>query len=60
MSFIFIQGAAILAMHMRLSLGMALMGMAGVGVAFLATYLLPETVGRDLETVGAPSASAAA
>ena len=60
MSFIFIQGAAILAMHMRLSLGMALMGMAGVGVAFLATYLLPETVGRDLETVGAPAAGAAA
>jgi hypothetical protein len=52
MSFIFIQGVAMLAAHLGLSVAMMVMGMAGVTCAFLATFLLPETAGRDLRAVG--------
>jgi MFS family permease len=52
MSFVFIQGVALLASHMALSLSMMIMGMAGAAVAFIATFLLPETAGRDLRHVG--------
>jgi MFS family permease len=51
MSFIFIQGVALLAVHLGLSLSMMIMGMAGVSTAFLATFLLPETAGRDLRAI---------
>ena len=48
MSGIFIQGVAILAAGMALNLSMTLMGSIGVVCALIATVLLPETVGRDL------------
>lgn len=54
-SFIFIQGVAMLAAHLALSEGMMMMGVAGASCAFIATFLLPETAGRDLRTVGAHS-----
>ena len=50
MSFIFIQGVALLAVHFGLSLAMMAMGMVGVTTAFLVTFMLPETAGRDLRT----------
>jgi MFS family permease len=53
MSFVFIQGVAILAAHLTLSLSMMTMGMVGATIAFIATFLLPETAGRDLRAVGA-------
>jgi MFS family permease len=52
MSFIFIQGVAFLAVRLTLPLGMMIMGMAGAACAFLVTFLLPETAGRDLRDVG--------
>ena len=52
MSFIFIQGVAMLAAQLGLSVAMMVMGMAGVTCAFIATFLLPETRGRDLRAVG--------
>lgn len=51
-SFIFIQGVALLAAHLALSLSMMTMGMVGATCAFIATFLLPETAGRDLRTIG--------
>ena len=54
MSFVFIQGVAILAVHLPLSVGMMVMGMAGAGLALFSTFLLPETAGRDLRVVGVP------
>ena len=53
-SFIFIQGVAILAGHLALSLSMMTMGMVGAACAFIATLLLPETAGRDLRTALSP------
>lgn len=52
MSFVFIQGVALLAAHLALGSSMMAMGMAGATIAFIATFLLPETAGRDLRTVG--------
>lgn len=57
LSFIFIQGVAILAGHLALSLSMMTMGMVGATCAFVATFLLPETAGRDLRRVGHPDFS---
>lgn len=54
-SFVFIQGVALLAAHLALSQSMMTMGVIGASCAFLATFLLPETTGRDLRTVGLPS-----
>jgi MFS family permease len=56
MSFIFIQGVALLAAHQALSLSMMAFGMAGAACAFIATLLLPETAGRDLRSTGNPIA----
>ncbi len=55
MSFVFIQGVALLAAHLALSMSMMIMGMIGATIAFLATFLLQETAGRDLRTVGTPA-----
>lgn len=52
MSFAFIQGVAILAAHFTLGIGMLGMGIAGAACALIATFMLPETVGRDLRKVG--------
>ena len=52
MSFIFIQGVAILASHLALSSSMMTMGIVGATCAFIATLLLPETAGRDLRGDG--------
>lgn len=49
---LFIQGVAFLSTSMALSTGMMLMGMTGVACAVVATLMLPETVGRDLATIG--------
>jgi MFS family permease len=57
MSFVFIQGVALLASHLALSLSMMAMGMVGAATAFAATFLLPETAGRDLRRVGATDSS---
>lgn len=51
-SFVFIQGVALLAAHLALSQSMMTMGMVGATCAFIATFLLPETAGRDLSRVG--------
>lgn len=51
-TFIFIQGVALVALIAPLSVAMMLMGIAGVSCAIVATFLLPETAGRDLATVG--------
>jgi MFS family permease len=51
-SFVFIQGVALLASHMALSSSMMTVGMVGAAIAFGATFLLPETAGRDLRYVG--------
>jgi MFS family permease len=51
-SFIFIQGAVLIGASLTLSVGMTLMGIAGMACALIATFLLPETRGRDLRTVG--------
>ncbi|HEX6997704.1 MAG TPA: MFS transporter [Gammaproteobacteria bacterium] len=51
-TFIFIQGVAVVAAFAPLSVAMMIMGIAGVSCAIVATLLLPETVGRDLATVG--------
>jgi len=59
MSFVFIQGVALLAAHLALSLSMMIVGMIGATIAFLATFLLPETAGRDLRTVDAPGSNTA-
>ncbi len=48
MSFVFIQGVALIAAHQALSFSMMAMGMVGAACAFIATLLLPETAGRDL------------
>lgn len=48
---IFIQGAALIASVSTVSTGMVVMGIAGVSCAILATFLLPETAGRDLRAV---------
>jgi MFS family permease len=50
MSFVFIQGVAILAAHQALSFSMMTMGIVGAACAFVATLLLPETAGRDLRS----------
>ena len=52
MSFVFIQGVALIAAHLALSVSMMAMGMAGATCAFIATLLLPETAGRDLRVAG--------
>lgn len=52
MSFVFIQGVALLAAHLALGFSMMTMGMAGAAIAFVATFLLPETAGRDLRKIG--------
>jgi MFS family permease len=54
MSFVFIQGVALLAARLPLSLGMMIMGVAGAGLALTAAFLLPETAGRDLRRIGEP------
>ncbi len=51
-TFIFIQGVALVAAFTPLSVAMMIMGIVGVSCAIVATLLLPETVGRDLATVG--------
>jgi len=56
-SFVFIQGVALLAAHLALSSSMMIMGIVGATIAFLATFLLPETAGRDLRTVGTPASN---
>lgn len=45
---IFIQGVALISTVLPLSLGMLIMGITGVCCAVLATFLLPETAGKDL------------
>lgn len=45
---VFIQGVAFLAAGMALNVSMTLMGCLGVLCAIIATFLLPETAGRDL------------
>ena len=54
-SFVFIQGVALLASHLALSQSMMTMGVVGASCAFIATFLLPETAGRDLRAVGVHS-----
>lgn len=49
---IFIQGVALVAGMTSLSTGMLVMGIAGVLCAVAATFLLPETAGRDLRVAG--------
>jgi MFS family permease len=46
---VFIQGVALLAAGVALNVSMTLMGVIGVLCALVATLLLPETVGRNLE-----------
>jgi hypothetical protein len=41
----------LLAAHWALSLSMMTMGIVGASIAFVATFLLPETAGRDLRDV---------
>lgn len=48
---IFILGVALFAGFAQLSTGMLIMGIAGVSCAIIATFLLPETAGRDLRKV---------
>jgi MFS family permease len=48
---IFIQGVALVASMATISTGMLVMGIAGVTCAIIATFLLPETAGRDLRAV---------
>lgn len=55
MSFVFIQGVALLASRFALSISMMTMGIAGAACALLATFLLPETAGRDLREIGKAS-----
>ena len=50
---IFIQGVALVAGFSTLATGMMAMGIAAVACAVIATFLLPETAGRDLRTVQA-------
>jgi MFS family permease len=56
-SFIFIQGVALLAPHLHLTGAVAVMAFAAVACAIIATFLLPETAGRDLEAIVAPGAA---
>jgi MFS family permease len=54
---LFIQGVALVATVTTVSGGMLAMGITGVTCAILATLLLPETAGRNLATIGAPTGS---
>jgi hypothetical protein len=44
----FIQGVALLAAFMPVSAGMLIAALFGIASAMIATFMLPETAGRDL------------
>jgi hypothetical protein len=45
---LFIQGVAMLSVHMPLSTGMVIMASIAQSCAIIATLMLPETAGREL------------
>jgi hypothetical protein len=47
-SALFIQGVAMLSVHMPLSTGMVIMASIAQSCAIIATLMLPETAGREL------------
>jgi len=57
-SAIFIQGVVFLTAFWALNVSMLVMGVVGISCAIIATFLLPETAGRDLTTIGQKDAAA--
>jgi MFS family permease len=51
-SALFISGVAILSAHMPLSTGMVIMASIAQSCAIIATFMLPETAGRELTDLG--------
>ncbi len=54
-SALFIMAVPLVAMSMTLSLAMLVLAISGVAILVIATILLPETVGKELEGLGDPA-----